>query len=691
MDSIEKTLKDAEDRLTKAQAHAEREAIFAQQANIRFANNITAFEKYFPDLAEEVKNYCPRDDFCIHVTESGHGNFFLKNAEFPLYGDDPWKQSEEQVEKNTTRPFFSSTSYGSKGDVNDDEILHIRYMQKLNKKLYQIKQKEDAPITNLPEFFPSGMIFGLGLGYHVPILLEKHRFDYLFICEPDIELFFASLFCIDWFEIIQTIDEQGGCLFLNVGVSYEEFFNVIRGTVNDIGAFSLIKSFCYQHYPSPEVNKQIKDFFDRYFELQMGFGFYNDAITGLAHTIHNIENKAKFFYVNQQLKDAVKGVPVYIIGNGPSLDEAEELIKATQQGAILIAAGTALNSLLRMGITPDFHVLVERPKGNFDILLDTLPKEEYAKLNLLSVDVVYPDTLDLYKWSGLALKGPEAGSEFLNLHSLKKFGAPMNSLPYCAPLVANTALSFAFMFGFKEIYLFGVDNGYPVEGASHSKYSIYNDKDSVYSTVVDHSAPYVMEGNLGGEVKATSLLKLAKVQMDGLLALAPDLTVYNIGDGAKIEGAISATVDDIMPCPTLANKDKVVEKIKTLGFMEPHFVNSAELVDFDQFNEICDHLVHILDQPYNSRLEAADILKRQSRYIYSFRGTKFTYLFNMLKGSLLYYHCPMVTLLFTYEDEATTLEYFAEVAQLWREFILAMKQDFSENWYSKCEWAEYEI
>ena len=75
-----------------------------------------------------------------------------------------------------------------------------------------------------------------------------------------------------------------------------------------------------------------------------------------------------------------------------------------------------------MGITPDFHVLVERPYRNYQALEKIATREEYKKLNLLSINTLYPDSNDLYKWSGLALKGNEAATDFLQIYNYLKNG-----------------------------------------------------------------------------------------------------------------------------------------------------------------------------------------------------------------------------------------------------------------------------
>ncbi|WP_462150931.1 6-hydroxymethylpterin diphosphokinase MptE-like protein [Pseudoalteromonas xiamenensis] len=461
-----------DEKLASSVEHKKREAKFAEEANIRFENNMSAFSKYFPDIAKLLSTYQVRDDFCLHVTPSGHGNFLPKGCSAPLYGDDPIVQSKKQVESQTLHPFFSLTDYTGYNSDDSDKRVHTRYMTALSSVMRKIESDNSERIKSLPSHFPSGIIFGIGLGYHIPLLLERTTFDYLFIVEPDIEQFFASLFCIDWCDLIQSIDGQGGCLFFNLGADKRSFVKDLENIAEDIGAFSLVRSFCYQHTPQAEINELITKWCNDFFLFQYGHGFFNDALTGLAHSIHLVEKSAQFLGWNKN-SNIDFDTPIFIIGNGPSLDEAEEFIRQHHEQAIVVAAGTAVATLYRKGIPTDFHVLVERPYSNYKIFGDIVPAEVYREINLLGLNTLYPDNVDRYKWAGIATKGNEAGTFLLDLIAYQQTGRILPLIPYSNPVVANTALSFALYLGFKNIYLFGVDNGNLPCGSHHSKDSIY--------------------------------------------------------------------------------------------------------------------------------------------------------------------------------------------------------------------------
>ncbi len=400
-----------------------------------------------------------------------------------------------------------------------------------------------------------------------------------------------------------------------------------------------------------------------------------------------MESGANFWESDKHVPEAMQDVPVFVIGNGPSLDDAEELLKHYQNDAIILAAGTALGSLLKMGIQPDFHVLIERPRRNYDILVDTLPKEEYAKLNLLSTNVIYEDTPKLYKWSGLALKGAEAGSDYYALLRIGNFKSRQDIIPYSNPLVANTAMSFASSFGFKNIYLFGVDNGTPESGEHHSKYSIYNDKSLKGKYKAKGGYKHKVKGNLGGTVLANSMYMISRFQMEQLVAYRPEANFYNVGQGAYIKGAYPLKEEDVVLESLGREKQQLVEEIKATQFSPNTVIDEDyKVLDLDAFEEIGNNILSITEEEFSTREECADILRRQARYVYSLRGGRYTHYYHLFKGSLLYYHCPLITLLYSYEDDDFTIAKTKEAMKMWNDYIKDILQDFPKNYKTKCDW-----
>lgn len=694
MDNLQASLQELEKKLNEALAYQERQNKFAEESEQRFQKNLDAFKAYYPELFQQIVDFTPRDDFNVFASLSGHGNYVPQGVSAPIYGEDPYQQSKEQVKRYTDSAKFGRSSLykGADAGTKSDERLHMRYMVKLAETFSDSIPDDETLLDTLPDHYPTCMMFGVGLGYALTVLLEKHTFDYTFVCEPDFETFYASLYCTDWEFIFKKADAQSGCMFLHIGASYTTFFDEIQEIYNDIGAFSLISSFCYQHTPGEKVNALIKEFFNRFYQIQLGYGFYNDAVTGVAHTVENFnENCCPVFVPSKKHHARLKGLTAYVVANGPSVDEVVDVLRENRDNVILFAAGTALTTLLKLGIEPDFHVLVERPKNTYDVLIETTDKNELKKMNLLAVDVMYPEVAPLYEWTGLGLKGPEAGTVLSQFEYFKAHRSIISSLAFASPLVANTALSFATMMGFGEIYMFGVDNGYPLEGRSHSSHSIYCDPTYKQRFKANTDAPHKIEGNLGGHVKATTLMLQAKQQMESLIKSSTDIHFYNVGSGARVEGAEPLAVEDILSVPLTKSKSDIIEDIKSNLFVELSIDSPEEAVGIDEFESLCDYLLEIAKRPYSSRQEASDLLKAQSRVVFAYRGRKFGHLFHVIKGTLLYFHCPLISLLYLYADEEKTLRWFEQSMEVWRECITAMKHDYRKAWNKRCEYSLEEI
>ena len=681
--SLEQQINSLNSKLNLSVEKQARENKFAEEANLRFDKNLSCFEKYYPNIAAVIRTYEVRKEFCLHVTTSGHGNIIPKGEVLPLYNDEPIVQAKQQVEEHVNSPVFTSTDYTGYPKRSVDGRIHTKYMAELALELESINNGNSEGLLTLPDVYPTAMIFGIGLGYHIPMLLDRCSFKYIFIAEPDIELFFASLFCIDWVKIIENIDQSGSSLYLHIGVDQVNFIHDLENIANKIGSQSLVKTFCYSHIPGDSYKQVIQRWFSDFFKFQTGHGFYNDAITGFAHALEHIENDRPLLFRNTPI-DNLKDIPVFLIGNGPSLDEAAEFIKNNSDKAIIIAAGSAMASLVKLGIEIDFHVLIERPLSNYLIVKDVLPKGEYKKTNLLSVNVVYPETNELYKWSGLALKGNEAGTDFISILSLKKYGHSLPQPSYINPLVSNTGLSFALQFGFRNIYLFGIDNGNLPSGKHHSDLSFYRktDTDKGYHSpaVTENTLP----GNFGGIVYTKDLYKLSHAQLENLIGHVNEGFYYNVGSGAKLKGASSISASDLLPLKEKIDKESVVKEIKEGFFKNLNLEFDTESIGINEFIDVCEHLMSICNEQIVSRSDALDNLTRQERYLYSLNNTILSHVFHILKGSMQYFHCPMLTVLFEKTENDDLMKNYSTLNDIWINYLKEVRDDFPINYRKRC-------
>jgi len=684
MDKIQEQIAQLMQGLEASESHVEREKQFAQEAEQRFQSNLDAFKTFYPNIAKSIEEFQSENPLELFVTKTGHGNIREHKTGVALYGNDPIAQVTSQVEKHLEKPVVNHINFTNYAAISsDDERLHARHLKQLGIAVKDSGNYE--PLKVLPERFPTAIIFGIGLGYHLPILLNKVQFDYIYLIEPSFENFYCSLYCTDWKSIIEHVDEQHGVLIFQLGASYQTFIDDLYRVSQDIGAFSLTKCFCYQHYPSKSTGELIKQFYQRLFEMHSGYGFYNDATTAIAHTVQNASSGMNLMKMGASKINRYENYPVYIVGNGPSLDDSIDFIRENQNRALIIAAGTALQTLLKNDILPDFHTLIERPKNTYDALIDTLPVEQYKRLNLLTMNLVYPDVVSLYDWVGMSGKGIDAGGDLLNYALLSEAAKPLTFLPFCNPLVSNTALSYTLHMGFKEIYLFGVDNGYSPDGRHHASDSDYY-KGAFKDQFKAQNAGHELEGNLGGTVMATNLLAMSCQQMGRLLGGAQfkKVTCYNVGDGAKINNALPLKSEHVLSEEQGCDKKQIVTFIKENIFDFFKFQNFEKYMEFEKYDEICSHLLSIANEPVSNRAQALDNLRRQSRYLYTHRNTRYSHLHYILEGELLYFHCPLISILFNDNDEDDCVASFRTGLKTWINFLHEAQADLKTSWIEKC-------
>ncbi len=679
-----KDLEQLDSKITSIMEQGEREALFTDSANKLFELNIRAFQKYFPDIAEKFLSHQPSEKFNLFLNENGQANIIDYNTGVPFYRDDIEKQVEEQVQSSINSPIFSKINYSYLENLdNPYDFMHVDLIKDAGAAYNQAKNNLEGN-SCLDSKLPSVVIFGVGLGYHLDKLLKEFPCAYLNIFEPEEDYFFASLFTFNWHDYLTLIDNSGASLYISIGVSEEETYSQLFTRAQEIGPFTISNSLFYQHYPSTSIDNLIFKIKDNFHEFFMGWGFIDDAFMSLAHSVENVKNKMPFFHAHSALENKFKDFPVFILANGPSLDRDIGTIKSLQGKAIVVSCNSATTALIQHGIIPDFHAALERSRATYDFLKAFIPEEYRKNMGLLTVNVMHQDVASLFGWAGAALKGREAGTslhQIAEIFSRKKSSA---TIPYCNPLVGNMALSYVVSLGFKNVYLFGVDNGYIDPKHHHSKSSMYyNDKgDTVYEPLQIGSKLFV-EGNFGETVIADHFLYSGKVQMERLLqtSRAYGLSCFNCSNGAKINGATPLLSEDIILEETQVTKPQVSSYVKNELFYIPDAdFDLEDFLDFEGFDKLCATLIEILEPEVSNRSEAFDQVLRHIQLLVSIKETQFSHHYMVLEGEALYLNSIIINMLYNYGNETEVLPYYQNIKGVWCDFLTKAPELYRQNW-----------
>ncbi len=684
MTSLEQQFDELTQTLNAAQDAVERDAIFAERANLMFENNMLAFKEYFPDIFDKFLTHNPSEKFQIFVNENGSANLIDYDTAVPMYSPDPVEQVAKQVAASLNKPELSRINQSAVEHlVNETNFLHVDLMRNIGA-VYNSAKDALPENQQLDKHIPSMVIFGVGLGYHLQTLVESTTAAYISIFEPNEDYFFASLFSFDWKHFIETVDKQGGALYLGVGVHEDELYETLYQRAQHIGAYSIAHSYFYQHYPSKKINDLIAEIRLNFHQFFMGWGFYDDALLSIAHTVKNTEKDISVIARDLHVPKDIADYPIFIVANGPSLDNDIETIKSYQDKVIVVACNSASTALIQHGIIPDFHVALERTKATHDFLSYMLTDEQRQQMNLLVLNVMYPEVLDLFGWCGVALKGNEAGTSLFHLGEFLKHQTITPTIGYCNPLVGNTALSFFTAMRFKQIYLFGVDNGYVDPDHHHSKSSYYyNQSGSTVHKPLKMGKEIRVPGNFAESVITDHFMHTGKEQMERLLDSFKDtgLSCFNCSDGTYIEHTIPLRSHDIL-LKHSGNKNDVINIIKTSSFKEIDTdLNLKSLLDFDVFEQICGIMVEFLEKPMANRSEALANLLESLRYLYSFKtGGRYVHLYLILEGEALYTSSVLLSTLYNFGNDEEIIPYYQRALDLWIAFLKDAPQNYRERW-----------
>lgn len=190
------------------------------------------------------------------------------------------------------------------------------------------------------------------------------------------------------------------------------------------------------------------------------------------------------------LFEPFRGRPGVIVSAGPSLDKNIHLLKEVKDRAVIIATGTALKAILKLGIEPDVVVSIDPGPANYEFHFKDVAVREAA---LVFEPRVHHSVVAEY--GGPTFVAPAAGSQWLE----QVLGEPLGAI-WAGPSVANVAFSLAYLMGLTPIIFIGQDLAYG-DGQTHAAGTDYQ----VEVDWENRPGFIEVEGNLGGKVYTSSI------------------------------------------------------------------------------------------------------------------------------------------------------------------------------------------
>ena len=530
--------------------------------NSTFEENLELLRAVYPEIYALVKNHNP-ESYRLCLNPDGTPNIVNvpeKTLLYPASGEEIDALNDSKVLGMARKVNFSETYLlQSEGlAVNNSPVQSRAYSELLGITPMSIKPIDDAEgreelrIQELDAtYIPFVRVSGVGLGTQLLKLLKDKTVVHISIIEPDIDLFFLSLFVIPWGILHQYFSIGSKRMSLIVGDTPENSIKresaFIRQTfpflTSNFGRLSMIHD---DSVMSRLISAEKEE--DAVSDLSSSSGWYDDQKIGLYHSLRNIKERRAFF-TGKKITGLLR---VFVVGSGPSLDGSLAYIRQNCDQTVIFACGTAISPLLSAGIIPDFHIVQER-FWEKDTLFGLKNDPSLKQIRLLKLNVVSPENDSLYKETYVFQKFMDPGSALL--------GPGFPATQGVNPTVTNAGVAFAMELGADEVYLFGVDYGSEAgTGKWHSSNTRY-DAEGVAASYAKEEL-FEAQGNCGASAVTTPFLSWSRNVTETIIDRHDHANFFNIGGGARISGTDECHVEDLpelsfLPIP----KSDVVREI----------------------------------------------------------------------------------------------------------------------------------
>ncbi len=629
-----------------------RENILHLSLNDRLLSNLKALETFYPHLYTRFKDYKFKNKVEFFIEESGTINFTYNGS--LLY------ENIDAISREQALSFLNKSPL-SRFAVNSiwDEYGQLTHRY-LNEGI-ELFQKDFDKNLILKDFesIPMLFIFGICSAFYFDTLYDNIDIKRALVFEPNEDFFFIALHFYDFNNLFNYIKDNGFYLDFCIGEDKDGMMAFISDYLNKNGHFVADVASFFIHTNTEVIEDTIKEISKNYIALNLtNKGFLDDSLFALSHSFYHIKHRHNFVMCDKSLNANILKSKVFIVANGPSLENDIAFLRENQDKALIIACGSALDSLYNSGIEADFFMVTERIPAIIESIMHLNKSNYLDNVILVGTDIIHHSTLKPFKKHMLYIK---AGEMLFNMieHNNTKYKNKFAYMANMNPLVTNFALTFALLLGFEDIYLFGSDCGKRSDAPLHFKDNLYyksietmQDRPSMKDRA-DYQFKDIIESNFdNGEITTIPLYKSAILVFESSIRNMSKFYKFNVtncSDGAKIAYTKAKHSRDLdFKNVDVLNKALVKDTIlntlcKNIDFNLDDF---AKLIDKDSYKDFCVSLIHDLSFKAEDRLSYLDNLYT------IYKKVENTTCFNqdLLKGSIYYFLSLIVNALYKDKD-----------------------------------------
>lgn len=507
--------------------------------NLIWNNNIKAFSTRFPALSQIYSKEIEK------ISNQKSNQFIFENCNLEIY-----------------------TAKNGQLTAKDNSIsLHSSYNP----------EREAANALNNPEIQEkSALIFyGFGLGYHAVQAALKFPLKKLILIEPDIFRLFAALCVIDWTpvfnhkqlvlaagcpqeSILGLIEASDKVNIGNTGVSDAYIFDLPAFTAHSQSYFNDIRTIIKRNQRKNEINAATLKKFGKLW-----------IRNSLKNLIQLKSCNPVSVFNNEKFRATFNEIPFLILGAGPSLQKVLPYLNELKKRCIIVCVETALHTLLRNNLQPDFIILSDPQFWAYRHIAGLKAPESI----LITEVSAYPSVFR-FNCKKIML----CSSQFpIGQFAEKKLDYYLGDLG-TGGSVASSAWNFAYYCGAKTIYTAGLDLGFPKK-QTHIKGSSAEQSFHTFSvktkTAENYTASVLFGANAQADVdyKGNKLITDSRMKMfawwfEARLAACKDVKTFTLcPESLKIPGIEVSELNDLITLPVIEKKkEELLNKKCNLAF-----------------------------------------------------------------------------------------------------------------------------
>lgn len=450
-------------------------------------------------------------------------------------------------------------------------------------------------------------VYGFERGLSIADLLELYPNHWLFVYEPDEQLFR---------KVVADYD-----LSLLLGHPNLYWLSVGESQLNTM--FHMLCSYMLQDLVFVALRKYLSDDMDMLREVKKKFQDYHHTFLVDKYTENRFREEwtRNFLYhlsdvlytpSIEQLFYAFEGATVVVVSSGPSLQEDIEWLKKLRPHVLIISAGSSIQALVKHGIQPHLAVIMDGHPVNKKIFASSVTREQ----PLLFTSSSYYEISDQNCAEKIhsIMKSDAVSQYFFGLSKEELFISPTET-------VAGTAIQAAACLGAKRIVLAGQDLSFPnnkfyADGIEHFT------AETTDKTVQE--APKKVLNVKGTYNTTDGSLSLMKDGLENLIIALPKIEFVNSSrNGAVIEGAPFKPIEEIyeLLVSEHVNSDAIADLIN----------KKSITVDLNKVQDVREKLIATREDLSNVRSEIAAIHKLMNK-LREFSRTKPAKAQNMMES-----------------------------------------------------------